>query len=383
MNINWIQLKKAAIIFFSWRIGLIIISFFAVKYLPFKPSFPFYDSILANLSPSQFIWHWANFDGVHYITIAQKGYIGTGLIQAFFPVYPLTIRLFNFIFNNYLYTGLILSNVAFFLGIYFFLTLLKEEKIKTTFWPLVFLLFFPTSYYFGTLYSESLFFLFTVLVFILLKRKQWLAVSLFCALASGTRLVGIFLAPVVAWEFYYANSKNKQKINLYLKVIGLTLISLGGFIIFCWYLYRNFGDPFYFVSVQNSFGASRETDKLILFYQVVWRYLKMAVTVNRNNILYYSVMQELILSILALILLIWGLFKKVNKAYLFFSFSSFFLPTLTGNLSSMPRYLMLILPIYLLLAKINNKVIKTILLGISTLLLIINTALFLRGFWVS
>lgn len=383
MNINWIQLKKAALLFFTWRIGLIIISFLAVKYLPFKPSFPFYDSILANLSSSQFIWHWANFDGVHYITIAQKGYIGTGLIQAFFPVYPLAIRLLNFVFNNYLYTGLILSNVAFFLGIYFFLTWLKEEEFKTTFWPLVFLLLFPASYYFGSLYSESLFFLFTVLVFILLKRKQWLAASLFCALASGTRLVGIFLAPVVAWEFYSANFKNKQKLGVYLKSFILIIFSLGGFIIFCWYLYKNFGDPFYFVSVQNSFGASRETDKLILFYQVVWRYLKMAVTVNRNDILYYSVMQEFILSILALILLIWGLFKKINKTYLFFSFSSFFLPTLTGNLSSMPRYLMLIVPIYLLLARLENKILKIVILIFSTILLVINTALFLRGIWVS
>ncbi len=243
---------------------------------------------------------------------------------------------------------------------------------------------FPTSFYFGCLYSESLFILLTILVFLFIKRKQWFYAVLVAALASSTRLVGIFLAPVVAYEFYKNSLQNRQKSGVtYIKSTILLILSLGGFLIFCGYLYKNFGDPFYFAKVQNSFGASRETDHLILFHQVVWRYIKMAITVNRSDIIYYSTMQEFILSLLALGLLIWGLFKRMRKSYLFFSLASFFLPTLTGNLSSMPRYIMTILPIYMLLIQIKNKVIRLIILGVSLILLVINTALFLRGFWVA
>lgn len=371
-------------LFLIWRLGLLLVSWLAIKLLPFRPSFPYHDAILANLSSSQFIWHWANFDGVHYITIAEKGYVGTGLIQAFFPFYPLVIRWLNIIIDNLLYTGLIVSNFSFLLGLFFFQQLIKQEKIKDSKMPLLFLLLFPTSFYFGALYSESLFFLLVILSFLFMNKKRWVWAAVFASLATATRLVGIFIAPALAWEFYQSLSKKeKKKVFTWTKALFLGLISIFGLIAFCFYLNKNFADPFYFAKVQSGFGGSRQTDKIILFHRVVWRYLKMLATIKNNNLLFYSISQEFFVSLAVLAVLAWAWIKNFKKSYLIYSFFSFFLPTLTGNLSSMPRYVNLIFPIYLFLAQIKNKKIKLLILLFSTVLLIINTALFLRGFWVA
>jgi len=198
-------------------------------------------------------------------------------------------------------------------------------------------------------------------------------------LASGTRLVGIFIAPAILWEFW-ENQKQKKD---YLKAALLTLMSIIGFLLFCLYLDENFNDPFFFAKVQNSFGASRQTDKLILIHQVVWRYLKMMLTIRKNNLLLFSISQEFVFSIVTLGILIWGIIKKLRKSYLIYSFLSFILPTLTGNFSSMPRYVSLIFPIYFILASIKKPKIRWLILTFFLTLLIIDTALFLRGFWVA
>lgn len=371
-------------LFIIWRLGLLLISMLAIKVLPFKPSFPYHDAILANLSPYQFIWHWANFDGVHYITIAREGYLKTGFIQAFFPFYPIVINILNKIVGDLIWSGLIISNFCFLLGLFFFQELMKLEKIKGMKFPLLLLLLFPTSFYFGAYYSESLFFLLTILSFIFIYKKKWFWAAIFAGLASVTRLVGIFIGVSLVWEYFQKKvKKNKNNTPVLIKGLFLGVLSVFGFLIYSWYLNKHFNDPFYFAQVQSAFGGSRQTNKLILFHQVVWRYLKMLVTIKNNNLLFYSISQEFFVSLAVLAVLIWAWIKNFKKSYLIYSFFSFFLPTLTGNLSSMPRYVSLIFPIYLFLAQIKNKKIKFLILFFSTILLIINTALFLRGFWVS
>ena len=382
--LNFLRMKQSLKLFLIWRLGLFLVGWLAVQFLPFKPRFPYHDAVLAKLSSTQLVWHWGNFDGVHYITLAQKGYIGTGLIQAFFPLYPLTIRWLSTIINNLLYGGLLVSNFSFLFALYFFQKLVGLEKIKDKNFPLLLLLLFPTSFYFGALYSESLFFALTILSFLLARKKKWLLAALFASLASATRLVGVFIVPALLWEFYHSKPrKEKRKLVVVLKGFFLSLISISGLIAFCWYLKKNFNDPFYFAKVQSGFGASRQTDKIILFHQVVWRYLKMLWTVKKTDPLYYAISQEFFISLAVLGVLIWAAFQKSRPSYLYYSFFSFFLPTLTGNLSSMPRYVNLIFPIYLFLAQIKNSKIKLIILTISAILLVINTALFLRGFWIA
>ncbi|MFC1711806.1 hypothetical protein ACFLZ1_04450 [Patescibacteria group bacterium] len=377
--------KKTLRIVFFWWLSLMVIAIIAMKVLPFRPTFPYWDTILSKLSPYQFIWHWANFDGPHYLTIANEGYLKTNYIQAYFPLYPVLTGILGKIFSNTLAAGLVISYTSFILAVIVFKKIIRLEKLdKLKISPFIFLLLFPTSFYFISLYSESLFLLLSLLSFLYMLRKKWFLSAIFISLASGTRLVGIFIVPALLWEYFKSQPKKEKKNKKVLvKAAFLSIVSILGFVIYSLYLNNHFDDPFYFASVQNAFGASRQTDKLILLYQVVWRYIKMILTMDRTSLMFYTIVQEFVLSIFALFVLLWGVIKKVRTSFLIYGFLSFILPTLTGNFSSMPRYLALIFPIYFILARIKSKKLKLFILSLSSILLVVNTALFLRGVWIS
>lgn len=379
-----LKLKDRTVVFLFafWRLLLFLLDFISIRILSFKPSFPYHEDVLAKLSVP-FFWQWANFDGVHYIMIAQHGYksIFSGITQAFFPLYPLVIKYFNYLINNFLFSGLIASNFFFLLALLVFKRLLQRLKINPLY-PLLFLLLFPTSYYFGAVYNESLFLFLSLAAFLFIEKKNWLLASFLIGLASAVRIVGVFL--IIPFLMHYFSVKPKKDLKSILSASFFVLICTSGLFLYCFYLFKNFNDLFYFVTVQSKFGASRQTDKIILFYQVVWRYIKMFLTVEKKSLLFYNISQEFFSSILILVLLLIGFIKKsIKQSYLFYALFSFILPTLTGNLSSMPRYVLVLFPAFLVLDRILKKQQKRLVLLAFFILLIINTMLFLRGYWIA
>lgn len=109
----------------------------------------------------------------------------------------------------------------------------------------------------------------------------------------------------------------------------------------------------------------------------------MILTVDKTNPIYFTVWLELVISLYALGLLIWAYIKKVRPSYLIFSFISFIIPTLTGTFSSMPRYVLVLFPIFIVLALIENKYLRYFIFSIHIILLFICTMLFTRGYWIA
>jgi hypothetical protein len=405
-----ITLLKIFCLFMAWRSGLFLIGLLAPNFLPYDPSFPYADAILATRDLPQWLFSWSGFDGVHYLTIIEKGYFGTGLIQAFFPLFPISISLLkNIIPIDPLLLSLLISNIlafSLFSAWYFFLKQEFDNKIAWT--GLLVLVTFPTSFFFGAVYTESLFLLLVVACFWAARSKKWLIASALVALASATRVVGVLLIPALVIELWHQQlpekflkppqnlrqtwvfltnlvSKDttlkvisKQKINL-----GWILLGSVGLLSYMWYLFQRFGDPIYFFHVQSEFGGGRQED-IILFPQVVWRYLKILLTYDSSTLGYYAIIQEFLVSILTLLGLFWSL-KKIRFSLVFFALTAFFVPTLTGTFSSMPRYVLTSLPLFIIIStKLNShKFSKVIWLTLSTFLLIFNTILFIQGYWVA
>src|SRR4030042_4808501 len=95
-----------------WRIALLLVAFYAILAFPFKESFPYWETLLEPNGHPLF-WSWANFDGVHYLTIASTGY-SAQYTQAFFPVYPLLMGVVSRFVHNPVLAGLLISHIAFF-----------------------------------------------------------------------------------------------------------------------------------------------------------------------------------------------------------------------------------------------------------------------------
>ena len=91
-----------------WKVALLAVAAYAIQVIPFKASFPYWETLLApNGHP--LYWSWGNFDGVHYLTIAKAGYIAQ-FTQAFFPLFPLLMRYLAQLSGSLMSAGLIIAH---------------------------------------------------------------------------------------------------------------------------------------------------------------------------------------------------------------------------------------------------------------------------------
>jgi Gpi18-like mannosyltransferase len=377
------DLKFILITFLIWQIAIGIIIFLGTRYFPTTNQY-LYTEKQTVVNPS-WLWSRANFDGMHYLDIARKGY---GIYQqAFFPLYPRLIALLTPFFNGKdLVAGWSVSVISLFLLMLIFYKLVESDFSQTIAKrSILYLLIFPTAFFFSMVYTESLFLLLVLLSFYFARSKRWWLAGIFGALASATRLPGIFLLPALAVEFWRQHRKKKEITNYQLLItfIPLILIPLG-LLYYMRFLQINYQDPLMFLRVQPYFGAGREAGKIVLLYQVFWRYFKMLVTVDKFTHTYFVVVLEFLSGAGFLALTIFTYFRRWYS-YLVFMALAYIAPTLTGTFSSMPRYVLILFPGFILLALWAEKYrwIRILYPAIAILLFILCLLLFTRGYWVA
>lgn len=362
--------------FVAWRIWLQVFLWLGIFVLPLK-------SILIGGADKYFLhpglWAWSNFDGEHYLAIAQHGY--GDFEQAFFPFYPFLIKTFAPFFGSnlfsFLLSSLFLSHVFFFLAVLIFYLLVRidyDNRVSKK--AVIFLLVFPTSFFFISSYTESLFLFLVLGSFYSSRRGHWFIASVLGILAASTRPIGIFLFPALLWEWWSQHDHPRSIRSL----IPILLIPLG-LLYYVNFLNVSYGDPLLFIRSQPFFGAERSVDKVVLIYQVFWRYFKMAMT-TRFDPLYYTIWLELLSTVIFLGGLIAALHKKVRFSYLIFAFFAFLTPTLTGTFSSMPRYVLVLFPCFIVFAKTKESIVSKIIILVSCVLLALTTIFFTRGYFV-
>lgn len=341
-------------LFGVWRVILFGIERIAPAFWPLRENF------LGLVTP------WANFDGAHYTSIAKDGY---GVYQtAFFPLYPILIRILSSITKvPFEYTAILISHIAFLIGLFLFWKYL--EKARGRVWTIVFLLAYPASFFFAASYSESIFFALAAGALLAIKRKYWILAACLIGLASATRLVGIFL--IIPFVF----AARRRSWALVIAPMGL--------FIYMMYLWKSVGDPLAFFHVQAAFGAGRSGGELIVLPQVLWRYAMIFMTVPPVDLLYHIAILEFLSFVLGMILLIVAWRKRYDAAILFYSACVLILPTLTGTFSSMPRYLLAAFPLFGVLGEIKWAGWKIMLLIVFFAILIYATTGFLQGYFIS
>jgi len=111
----------------------------------------------------------------------------------------------------------------------------------------------------------------------------------------------------------------------------------------------------------------------------------MIATVDRSSPIYSTTLIEFFSSVLVLFLLVVGFMKKLRPSYLVLIFTGYILSTITGSFSSLPRYILVVFPLFTLLGEILFSLrvqLKIATITISVLLLTLETMLFVRGYWV-
>jgi len=321
-----------------------------------------------------------NFDGRNYFDLADRGYfhIDNWWKKAFYPMYPAMIRIVtNLTGIKLIYSGLVISWISILLGFFYLYKLVKldyGESIAMK--ALILVAAFPTSFYFYTYYTESLFFLLSVLCFYNIRLKNYYVASIIAALASATRVVGILF---FAYLFYTGVKGyiSRNKIPFYILVAPL------GLIIFMMFFYLNGDNPLAMFSGQEYW---QRHPGLFEFFNTFFESIKKVFIGPRYlnvGLIGYSVIIFELISYLFMIIFLFFSYKKISIDYWIYCLFSFIVPTSTGLLAALPRYMLVLFPIQIFFAKYLKKRWYYLLLVIYIALLLYFETLFIRGYWVA
>jgi len=378
-------MKKIVALFLLWKILLYCVLLFSLFTLPLQ--FNFLGGGVSDYLKNVYLWPFVNFDGVHYLTLSTEGY--RPLTYFYFPLYPLLIKLISGVITSggveqIAAVGVCIANASFLIALYGFYLLIKiDYPKKIAYLAVVLLLVSPASFYFGALYNEALFFAVCVWSFYFYRKKKWVYSGLLAALATATRVVGIAILPALMVELYLQWKKEKIKLVTPLISILLGFIGIGTYLVFMHFETGNFVE---FISSVGIFGQQRSSS-LVLLPQVFYRYIfKVMPAINYN---YFPVLLttylELAVAVIFGFLAILA-FYKLRLSYTIFSLIAYLIPTLSGSFSSLPRYVLVLFPLYLLIALYvskANKYMQISFLLISVVINLLTAMLFYRGFWVA
>lgn len=189
-------------IFFGWRSILIIVTFFGLSLIA-KATMVDYKLDWPSTQTNYWI-QWANWDGGHFLGIAENGYLP--IQTPFFPLYPLLIYILKFIGIPTLFAGLFITHISTIIALFYLYKLVSldysERIAKKT---LIALLIFPTSFYLGSVYSEPLFLALTVSAFYYARQGKILTAAALGGLSFATRIIGIATIAGIFIEYLFNN----------------------------------------------------------------------------------------------------------------------------------------------------------------------------------
>jgi hypothetical protein len=328
----WVVLVPYAVT----RLALLIVGMLAVRF----------GEMLSggwHASPHAWIDIWARWDSAFYFEIASAGYSYTsGQMSsvAFYPVYPLLLRGLTLGATDWqalTVVGWLVSNVATLLAWLLLYRLVRldwpEPIARRTIWCLA---CFPTSFFLSVVYTEGLFLFLTVAAFYAARRGWWLAAGLLGAVSAATRSIGVFLLFPLLME--WIQTKPRHLAN----AVPLLLVPLG-LGAFMFYLQRTFGDPLLFTKAVAVWGRVSSLEGL----DARIRDVRAAPDVMARLA---PVLVELGFAGLGIILF-FGLLRRQRPSYQLYSLYALGMPLLTLQPSSIPRYMVVIFPLFIVLAQ--------------------------------
>ncbi|MCG9969365.1 glycosyltransferase family 39 protein [Pelotomaculum terephthalicicum JT] len=353
-------LNKIYIIFLIWLTRDVLNAFLPANSDGLHPNVIF-DSLL----------HW---DAGWFLRIAGQGYDFDS--APFFPMLPFLIRLLTYVVGNGIIAGFLITNIALFIACYFLYIIAKEDfDQKTAAMTVFIMLFFPTAIFFTSIYSESLFLAFALASFYFARRGRWPWAVLLGSCAALSRNIGIVLFFVFLYMQYHENNKR----IILKKTIPLLLIpaSLSIFMLVLW---KYAGDPLAFShSLNTEFWGYRH-----FAYPGAGQFLNLNIFFSDSN--FYNLFESG-MAFLFLYLIIKSFKYLEDKPQLIFLTLGFLIPfsSVVDNLPlGMPRYILVLFPGYIALARLLCKNGLTHVYSVISILVFSAVGiLFAAGHWIS
>ena len=329
--------------------------------------------------PDSIISIWNVWDTTHYLNIAKEGYSSSTvnerhLLIAFFPLYPFLTKIFSFVFQDYLLSGLIVSNLAYIFAVYYLYKLVlldfdKDDAIRS----IIYFSVFPTAYFLHAVYTESLFLALTIASFYYARKDKWALSGVLGMCAAMTRITGIFLLPILLFEYLYQREfklENIKKDITWIFVIGF------GFLVYLILNYITYGDPFKFLEIQSGHWEMNLSLPVIGFINALG-----ATSGADPGYMITTGWFQVVFGLLGYILIIYSFFR-IRLSYSLYALLTWLVVTSTSFWLSLPRFLLTVFPIFIILAILGRrKEVNYIIIFISLILYALLLSQFVRIRW--
>lgn len=190
---------------------------------------------------------WMRWDAWWYLSVVERGYWfdPTGKSNvAFFPVFPAVIKAIAALVGNPVIVGFVVANLAAVAAVVVFWRWVRAEAgDQTAERAVLWLLVYPFSFFFHTMYAESLFFLVATLALAAAGRGRWLSAGVWAGLGAATRPMGVLLAPAFAWGIWTRWRAGRRPQPVEFVAVVLPVVGLGGYAAYLW---ATVGDPWAF-----------------------------------------------------------------------------------------------------------------------------------------
>ncbi|BAI60722.1 conserved hypothetical protein [Methanocella paludicola SANAE] len=295
--------------------------------------------------PSEFLRIWKVWDSVNYIDIAQYGYFipvdRTKMANyAFFPLYPLLMRILDTVLNDPALSGFIISSVCLLIACFYLYRIVGlDSDERTAMRSIKYLFLFPTAFVLSGILTESLFLALSLACLYYAKKGNWIFTGALGFFTALTRPYGVIIILPVLYE--YLRSKEFKLQNIRADALYMLLIPAGisAYALYCYYL---MGDPLAFVHVQSAWGGHLVNPIMELGYRLI--------TPASTEVLFGACF-----TLIALIVMLLS-YKKVGFSLWLYGLLLILIPLSTPSSAwSMARYVVLAFPLFIVFAKLGEN----------------------------
>ena len=363
---SWLAERRPIFIWWACARALVLGTALAIHAVG-RPYGYYSHAVLAKPFAALAVW-----DGIWYRRVAVHGYLfvpGHQSDTAFFPLYPVLLRIVHLTGLPLDAAGLLLSNllllgalvVLYELGL---VLLPAADALRAV----IFAAVFPTSYVFSMIYPESLVLGCMALAILLAVRGRWLGCSLVAAAAALARPEGALLVlPLAAiavdrWRPLSPEARGRA--------VAAVLAAPAALLSFMLYLGWAVNDPFAWNETQQAWGRSFNATGLFLSIRRLFTGLGKNHWGLRDVL--FCVAFLLLLAIAARAKIAW---PGRRWPWIVFGLAIVLLPLASGSMESDARFGLLALPIYWGLAvAARRRWLERGLLVLSAVLLVCATA---------
>jgi len=360
----------------AFRVGSAFVAFLANVAFPLDQREPF--TMFGRTSP---FWDpFTRFDSGWYFGVARNGYVyvenGRSNL-AYFPVYPLLMRYVGRLFgpsaSNVYLGGIIVSWTAFVLAMIVLYDLAKLDlPARRAERAVLLTAIFPFAFFFGVVYTESVFLLFTLLAFYGFRTRRWLWGGLAGAIATATRVNGVFILPALAW-IAWRTAKPEARDRM-LAFAGVVLAA-SGIGLYSLYVYSLSGNPLEWAASIQRWGYHPGGSPLLGPFRLVRALVShpYAFLAGERMALYDTLNGMTALAFAATVPFVW---RRFGAAYGFLLVANLWLPLSSGQYEGLGRYCAVLFPSFIWLASLRSRVVSTYLVVVFAMFYTLCLALF-------